>query len=145
MVKNNPTADFGKELPYDLRQIYAVDIVGEHLKDIAAARKADNYSLYLKCLKDLFIVIHHKIKNKKVEIKDIAGNKKEVSTTDYYNALLKEASKVANDYRNDFIGQTKSSEGCVAIEEVLNNIEMFLYNYIEEAKMFGSSRHIPGL
>lgn len=128
------TDNLGKEVAYDLRQLYAVEIVGEHLKDVARARKKDDYSNYFKCLKDLWIVIRHKIK---------AKYKEEASTK--YNELMAEAVAAANKYANSFTGSIKEPEGCAAIEACLNAVEEFLYEKVEEANLFGSNKKIPGL
>ena len=138
------TDNLGKDLPYDLRQIYAVDLVGEHLKDIARARKADNYSLYFKCLKDLWVIMRHKLKNKKITISE-NNEKKEITKAEYFTNLMNGAAAIARKYPNDFTGSNKDPQACAEIEESLNNIEMFLYDEIEEANMFGSSKRIPGL
>lgn len=134
MDQKKLTDTLGKDVPYDLRQVFAVELVGEHLKDIARARKADNYSAYFKCLKDLWIIIRHKIKTSNVK----------QATTDY-NTKMNAAVEKANKYPNEFIGQTKDPTGCAAIETALNDVEMFLYKQIEDANMFGSSKKIPGL
>lgn len=127
-------SDFGNTIPYDLRQIYAVDIVGEHLKDVMEARKKDSYSNYYKCLRDLFIVIRHKIK-----VKD-----KEESLETYKN-LISAAVDLANRFPETWTGRFKDPEECSLIEESLNEIEMFLYSIIEKANMFGGASRIIGL
>lgn len=128
------TDGLGKEIAYDLRQVYAVEIVGEHLKDVARARKRDNYSYYFKCLKDLWITIKHKIKK--------SDRKK---AHEDYTALMNTAVLTANKYPVEFTGKGQAPVGCAAIEDALNNVEMFLYDKIEEANLFGSSKKIPGL
>lgn len=145
MSTNAGLADFGGDLAYDLRQIYA-KIVGEHLEDIAQARKADNYSIYFKTLKDLFIIVKHKFKAKKIKVRD-PETKKEVEKTEleYYNDLVNYAVSIANKHSQTWLGQNKDPLACAEIETALNAIEMFLYEKIDDAKMFGGSSHIPGL
>lgn len=138
-------AEFGGELAYDLRQIYA-KIVGEHLEDITQARKADNYSVYYKTLKDLFIVVRHKFKDKKVKVLDPITNKEiEKSEMDVYNDLINNIVLLATKYPQTFLGKNKDPDACAKLERALNAIEMFLYQRIEDAKMFGGSQHTPGL
>lgn len=139
--ENSNNVDNG--MSYDLRQVYAVDIVGEHLKDIARARKADNYSIYLKSLKDLYIVVQHKIKGD-VKIKD-GDTIKKITKKEYYNLLTINAAQVVNKYPQEFLQKGSDSNGCAAIEEALNAIEMFLYTEIEDAKMFGNKWDDEGL
>lgn len=140
---NKETTDgLSKEVPYDLRQIYAVEILGEHLKDIARARKEDNFIMYFKCLKDVYIVTQHKFKESN---KDQNKNKKEGEEEISYFSLMKKVVELANKYSTDWLGQTKDPDHRAEIEQALNNVEMFLYDKIEEAKLFGSARDIPGL
>lgn len=126
------TEKFEKEMAYDLRKVYAVDLVGEHLKDIAEARKADNYSLYFKNLKDLFVITQHKFKDKTNKI-------------DEYNDLITNAVKIINSYPNDFLGSSKNPNACAEIEACLNAIEMFLYSQLEDADVFGAKYEDEGL
>lgn len=144
MASNPQTESLGKDVPYDLRQIYAVDLVGEHLKDIARARKADNYSLYFKCLKDLWIIMKHKLKKKKIKVSE-NNETKEITKAEYFTKLMENAAGIARQHPNDFAGSNKDPEACAQIEKSLNDIEMFLYDEIEDANMFGSSKKIPGL
>ena len=118
-------------IPYDLRQIYAVNLVGEHLQDVARARKADNYKAYFKCLRDLWIIVQHKIKDNKSKKK--------------YEELLNKAIEKMNKHPNIFISSTKNSNGVWEVETALNNIEMFLYDEMEKAALFGSKRDMEGL
>jgi hypothetical protein len=142
---NSGVADLGGELAYDLRQKYA-QIVGEHLEDIAQARKADNFSIYYKTLKDLFIIVKHKFKDKKIKIKnEKTGKDEEMTELGYYNSLIKKAVEIANKYDQTWLGINKDPKECAEIEEALNAIEMFLYEKIDDAKMFGGANTIPGL
>jgi len=136
-----------KDVPYDLRQIYAVELLGEHLKDVARARKSDNFLLYYKCLKDVWIVVQHKIKDgekDKVEVV-INGEEKLLSKKEYFNYLLKTVADLANANRAEWLGQSHDPDKVATIEQALNNVEIFLYDEIENAKIFGSSKDIPGL
>jgi len=54
-------------LAYDLRQKYA-EIVGLHLETVTRARIDKDYPLYFQALEDLFTVIKHKFKTKKLLI-----------------------------------------------------------------------------
>lgn len=125
--------EVGGEMAYDLRQTYA-KIVGDHLEDIAQARKADKYSIYYKSLMDLRIIVNHKFKKNK-ELDD----KKE------FKELVQEAVKLANQYPNEWLGKSKDPTACSMIEQALNDIEMFLYSKIDDAGMFGGNKKISGL
>ena len=122
---NTPT-----DLAYDLRQIYA-KIVGEHLLDVAEARKADNYYVWYKSLEDLHTIVKHKFKSEKDE-KD-------------YNDTRDKVTKLANQYPNSWLGKSKDPKESGLIEEALRKLEEFLYDKMSTAKMFGDQYRTPGL
>lgn len=130
-------SDYGQELAHDLRQTYA-KIVGEHLSDIADARKSENFYVWFKNLEDLHTIIKHKFKKKKEDNK---------LPEDRYLDLVKELVELANTHKSAWLGQSKDndSNACANIEKKLREIEMFLYEQMNEAKMFGSSAHVAGL
>lgn len=129
-------SEFDKQLEYDLRMIYAVHIVGRQLIEVKLTRDVNNYPEYFRKLKHLYIVIRHKIKNKKID------NKK---ATEVYKELVEDVIEFANKYDSVWFGRAKDNEGCSHIEEALNELEVFLYDMMEEAKMFGGSNRVYGL
>ena len=134
---NSFSADDEKEMAYDLRQIYA-KLVGEHLEDVAQARKADNYSMYFKTLKDLFVVVKHKFKKGRGENTDEEGIIINKTDLEIYSDLMAIAVKCANKYPVCWTGKNKEPKECAEIEKALNDIEMFLYKKIDEAGMLGN-------
>lgn len=129
---NSPDpALFEQDLAYDLRQIYA-KLVGQHLEDIAEARKADNYNIYFKALEDLHVIIHHRFKSKEVDEEE-------------YQALVNKAAVFANKFSTTWLGQAKDQNEAAEIERALRAIEMFLYDKMQAANMFGSNKRIEGL
>ena len=132
---NTPTPTIGSEenLAYDLRQIYAVNLVGEHLQDVARARKADNYNNYFKSLKDLWIITQHKIKDK------------DKDAPEKYKKLIMKAIQTMNQNSNALSKGSKNNIGKAMIEYSLNEIEMFLYDCLSNAGIFGSKWDDDGL
>lgn len=130
-------SDYGQELAHDLRQTYA-KIVGEHLSDIADARKSENFYVWFKNLEDLHTIIKHKFKRKKEDNK---------LPEDRYIDLVKELTILANTHKSAWLGQSKDNNlnACANIEKKLREIEMFLYEQMNDAKMFGGSGYIAGL
>lgn len=120
-------------LPYDLRQIYAINLVGEHLQDVARARKADDYPNYFKCLKDLWVITQHKIKSK------------DKDSVEEWKKLLIKATKIINENSQTFRKKKQNPKEIYLIESALNELEMFLYDKLEEAKIFGSKWEDDGL
>jgi light-regulated signal transduction histidine kinase (bacteriophytochrome) len=121
----------GEGLVYDLRQRYA-NIVGDHLEDIARARKAEDFYSYAKNLKDLFTIVQHKFKKKEQKVKK-------------YNELLKQVLELANKNRAVWNRQSIDPEVSQKIEDALRNIEMFLYEEMDEGGVFGEKSEIPHL
>jgi len=132
---NTPTTGISSEenLAYDLRQIYAVNLVGEHLQDVARARKADNYNNYFKSLKDLWIITQHKIKEK------------DKNAPEKYKKLIKESIEIMNQNSNALSKGSRNNIGKARIEYSLNEIEMFLYDCLSNAGIFGSKWDDDGL
>lgn len=129
------TTTQAQDLAYDLRQIYA-RIVGEHLQDIAEARKNEKFYIWFKNLEDLHTIVKHKFKKKKEDKQDpekVYQNKKA--------ALV----KLANDHQNVWVGASTEPIAFALIETALREIEMFLYDKMNDAKMFGQSGHVAGL
>lgn len=119
------------ELAYDLRAYYA-NIVGQHLIDVAIARKEGKLGDYFKTLEDLYVVVKHKIKNKKKEV-------------DHYPELMRKALEIIKKNEDVFTGNSSDAEGYYAILKALRRIETYLYRQMDEAKMFGGARETEGL
>jgi len=119
------------DLAYDLRQIYA-KLVGEHLIDIAEARKADDFYIWYKALEDLHTIVKHKFKDRVADEKNYKTRKEKIKT-------------LANKYELTWLGKNKNNAEASEIEEALRELEEFLYDKMSIAKMFGEGGRIPGL
>jgi len=123
--------DSEKGMIWDLRQIYAVDIVGQTLKDIKIARNLNNFSIWFKLLKrDLATEINHKLD--KIE-------REEVKTK------IKETEDIINKNSNAYTNSNCSAKEFQNLEETLCNLEMFLKYLMEEHGMFGQKEEDIGL
>ena len=117
-----------KGLIYDLRQIYAVSIIGETLKQVAFARKSGNFPLWFKLLKrDLKIEISKGLEDE--EIKEV-------------DKEIEKIKHVISKNSNVYTGKSKEEEGYEKIEESLINFEILLLKLMEEHKMFGSKKTV---
>lgn len=116
---------------YDLRQIYAKDLLGETLKMIRMARTTENYSLWYHLLKrDLFTEINQKLKSKeREEIRNQIAETK--------NVLVK--------YSQAYLKKSSSGEEHEKIEDTLCKLEMLLKHFMETHKMFGFMDDDEGL
>jgi len=118
------------DLAYDLRQSYA-KIVGEHLLDVAEARKADNFFTWYKALEDLHTIIRHKFKKKEDE--------------DGYKEVKAKITKLANEHKTAWLGKSMDPVERNKLEEALRELEEYLYAQMSKAKMFGEGGKIAGL
>lgn len=120
-------------MAYDLRQRYA-KLVADHLEDVAIARKSRDYMEWFKSLEDLWVVTQHKFKRDK--------NK---SPTKKYTELRKKVIDNSKLYYSVWTKTSTDQKGIAIIENALRNLEMFIWNRIQEAKMLGDKRETAGL
>lgn len=125
------------KLAYDLRQIYA-KLVGEHLVDVAISRKSKNYPAYFEALEDLYITTFHNFKTKK-------RNKKTKKPLVTYKTLKEDFIKIANKYSDVYLGKSQDAEQLGKIKTALNNIELYLWKKMKDAKMIGVKDSEEGL
>ncbi len=88
---------------------------------------------YFKCLKDVWIITQHKIKEK---TKNAPAE---------FNKLSEQAINVMNKNRDALSKNSRNTEGKAKIEYVLNNIEMYLFDCLNAAGIFGSKWDDEGL
>ncbi len=125
------------KLAYDLRQIYA-KLVGEHLVDVAITRKSKNYPAYFEALEDLYITTFHNFKTQK-------KNKKAKKPQQTYQTLKDAFIKIANDNQDAYLGRSQEPKPVGEIKIALNNIELYLWKKMKEAKMIGVKDSEEGL
>lgn len=142
-----------EELAYDLRQKYA-EIVGIHLEDVTNARREKNYPEYFHALENLFTVVKHKFKKKKVSSdekyedtyygEEGEEDEKKTDLQRYYE-YRQNAIDIANEYKSVFLGRTDTPEDVAKIENALREVEMFLFYVMDKAKVFGSVGYNEGM
>lgn len=118
-------------LVYDLRQIYAKDLVGETLKAIRLARISENYPVWYHLLKrDLLTEISQKLDDE--ELTKIKNKIDEVKRIIMINVLAY---------------QKKTTDGLQheAVETALCELEMMMRKLMEEHNMFGNFNDDEGL
>lgn len=120
-----------KSLVYDLRQIYAKDILGETLKAIKFARTHEMYPQWYHLLKrDLLTEISQKLTEKElISIKITIDNVK----------------KILHDHGNAFIGKNKNADEHEIIEDALCLLEMAMTRLMEDHNMYGYVEDDEGL
>lgn len=128
---NDSYDDDQKELIYDLRQIYAIKLVGQTLQEIMFARKTNNYSLWFKLLKrDLLTEINQKLDNEEREEIDF---------------LIKEVIATINKNRSAYLNKSSNPDQHQAIEDILIKLEKELRILMEKKKMFGAKEEAEPL
>jgi hypothetical protein len=112
------------DMPYDLRQIYAVEILGPILKAIEYHReKSEFLSWYDKLTMSLHTNIYQKL---------IDSERKE------YETLNNETMDVLNKNKDAFCGRDKSPEKIHNVKMALKKLEMWLKQKMQEHGLFGS-------
>lgn len=120
-----------KALVYDLRQIYAKDIIGESLKAIKIARTSENYPLWYHLLKrDLLTEISQKLNEE-----EIIKVRKQIKLT--RDIIMK--------YPEAYLGKSHDSYHHELIEDALCELEMTMTKLMETHKMYGSKEDDEGL
>ena len=129
--KDYGSDDIENTMIWDLRQIYAIEIVGQTLKDIKMARNLNDFSNWFKLLKrDLATEINHKLdKLEKPLVKD----------------KIKEIEKIIVKNQNAYTKTQCSAEEIQELEEALCDLEMYLKQLMEEHGMFGKKEEDIGL
>ena len=130
-------SDYGKSndidsgMIWDLRQIYAIEILGETLKDIERARKSNDFPNWFKLLKrDLATEINHKLD--KIEIKEVKDKITETET-------------VINKNIGTYTNAQVSAESFKKLEDALCNLEKLLKKLMDGHGMFGQKEIDIGL
>lgn len=125
------TDDAKGEMLYDLRQIFAKDILGETLKQIAHARKSNEYSVWYMLLKrDLKVEIYRKLTDE--EIKDV-------------NFKIDKVKKVLVENKGAYLHQNNNSSMHELIVDSLVELECLLTKLMETHNMYGNKRDDEGL
>ena len=125
---NNPEEN--KALLYDLRQIYAIDVVGVWLKFINEACASDDFPAWFKGLKNLATKVDKNLKRperEKIKIR-------------YEKAL-----KTIKEYEQAFIGQSNDAGERANIEESLRLLEKSVMRAMRKNGMFGKDKTVEGL
>lgn len=122
MVWNYDLNKPDQELVWDLRQTYA-EIVGEVLKRVAECRVKKDYAAWYDSLRDLFIEINQKLKDKeRVEYKD----------------KLKKTLQTLNDHSGAYNKKDSTPDKVNKVYLALVDMELWLKQKMEEHRMFGA-------
>jgi hypothetical protein len=99
------------------------DSGSEYGQELAEARKGENYYIWFKNMEDLHTIIRHKFSEKEDE--------------EEYIKKIGEIIKIANENREVWLGKNKDAFAVMKVESALRDVEMFLYQKMDDAKMFG--------
>jgi glycerol-3-phosphate O-acyltransferase len=127
-------SDTGAEaegLVWDLRQIYAKELVGSTLKAIQQARVTENYSQWYHLLKrDLFTEIRQKLDNKEAD--EVVGK-------------ISEVKKILVKNNQAFLKKSNDEKQHEEIEEALCDLEMLMRILMDKKGMFGVFQEDEGM
>ena len=129
--RDKPYDEEGKDLVWDLRQIYAQDILKPTLTAIKIARLNSNFVDWFKLLRrDLRVEINHKMnKEERISIKK----------------KIDEIKMIISKNENSFLGKDKDAVGFQKIDDSLCELEMMMWNVMEEHNMLGKPEGDEGL
>jgi len=112
-----------KNLPWDLRQIYAKN-VGLHMDDISLHRKMASYPKWFRAIEDLHTLTRFKFAHSKEDEEDYQEKR---------NATI----KIANECSATWVGKSRIVNEVNKIETSLRELEHCIYNKMEEGGIFG--------
>ena len=112
------------EMPYDLRQTYANGILTPILLELEILRDKDDFSsMYKKLTMSLYTNLNQKLG---------------LQEREDYQKLLTETISEINKYPDTFRGHDKSTEKVHKIRLVLQKLEMWLKDRMQEHGLYGS-------
>jgi uncharacterized membrane protein YgaE (UPF0421/DUF939 family) len=121
----------GKQLVYDLRQVYAIKVLSQTLQQIKFYRTQNKYSEWFESLsRDLRTEISKELDED--ELKEI-------------NKKIKEILQIIKDNEMAYLGNSEDPDEHYKIKEALCELEMLLLGLMQEHKMFGSKEDDEGL
>jgi len=124
-------ADDPKEMAWDLRQIYANDILGITLKKIKYVMDTADFPEWFRLLKrDLRVETNHKMsKDEREEIRK----------------KIEYIKKIISNNEESYLGTNKTREGYQLIDDALCDLTMMFYNILEVHNMLGKPEGDEGL
>jgi hypothetical protein len=115
--------DDEKNVPYDLRQIYA-KLVGNHLGDVAIQTKMQNFPKWLRAIEDLHTITRFKFDEPDEDDKQ-------------YQAIKQKVIQISNRFSSTWIGKNKDASEINIIEEALRELEDCLLTKMQDGGLFG--------
>lgn len=125
------SGDDEKTLAYDLRQLDAV-LTSEIKRDLVQNKKNRNYYEWFKNIQDLYDQVGHYLKDY------------EETTIEYFKKIIY-VKQVINQNASVFLGNSKNPVGIENIENVLRELERWVYKKMYDAGMFGFRYEDDGL
>ena len=121
---NNSNIEEEGKMAWDLRQVFAKDLVGETLKQIAVARKSSNFADWFKLLKrDLATEIYKNLDDEQ---------------NDEIDKKIVETKKIINKNSGAYTKNGADADEVEAIENCLEDLEKLMLSFMQKQGMFGS-------
>lgn len=132
MAKEEYEEDYFDKHPiYDLRQIYAKNLLGDTLIKIKVAREERNYPLWFGLIRwDLYADLYQKFSKKEIEMLE---------------EKIKETIVILNTYRQAFLKQSTNEEHNEKIVKAIWDLEVLMKNLSEEHNIYGKAEEDIGL
>lgn len=124
-------SDDDKTLAYDLRQLDA-QLTNEIKRDVAEAKKSNNYFSWIKNIEDLWDQVSHYLKDYD-------------QVNEEFFKMLNETKLIVTRNKSEFLGQSKNPLRISEIETALRKLERFVYKKMFDSSMFGVRYEDDGL
>lgn len=122
---------FDKHPIYDLRQIYAKDLLGDTLKKVKFAREQREYSLYFGLVRwDLYADLYQKLSEE--EIAEV-------------NKKIEETKNLLAKHPQAFLKKTNDANEHEIVMNAIWQLEVLMKNLFEEHAIYGKQEDEEGL
>jgi hypothetical protein len=122
---------FDKHPIYDLRQIYAKDLLGRTLIELDRARKIRDYSMWYGLVRwDLYADLYQKLDQKEIEM---------------IESKIEETRKVIARFTSAFLKKSNNPEEHETIMNAIWELEVLMKNLAEEHNIYGTAKEDIGL
>lgn len=131
MAEGDSDEIFDKHPIYDLRQIYAKDLLGDTLKKVKLFREQREYSIWYGLVRwDLYADLYQKLDKKEIE---------------QLNLKIEETKEIISKYPQAYLKRNNNAEEHEIITKAIWELEVLMKNLAEEHNIYGAMKEDIGL
>jgi hypothetical protein len=122
---------FDKQPVYDLRQIYAKELLGVTFKEIAYARKTKNFSLWYELIRwDLYADLYQKLTTKERE---------------HIDKLILDTEDEISKHKGVYVRKSSNAEDTAGLKLAIWKLEVAMKELAEKHNLYGAMKEDIGL